>query len=51
MGQRLRGPRLTAAGWAFILLVFALPVLVLGVGLDVVLQWVLGRCLGVWCWF
>lgn len=51
MGLRLRRAHLTAAGWAFIAAVFVLPVMALGIGLDVLLQWWLGRCLGVWCWF
>lgn len=51
MGYRLPRARLTARGWIFIALVFGLPVLGAGLVLDVLLQWILGRCLGVWCWF
>lgn len=51
LGYHLPRGRLTVWGYAFIVLVFVAPVLLLGVGLDVLLQWVLGRCLGVWCWF
>lgn len=32
-------------------LVFALPITLAGALLDAALQWWLGRCLGLWCWF
>lgn len=51
MGYRLLRARLTSRGWVFIALVFAVPVLGTGLLLDALLQWALGRCLGVWCWF
>ena len=50
MGLRLTSGRLTVTGWAFVALVFVVPVLAGGVGLDMLLQWALGRCLGIWCW-
>ena len=51
MGYRLEEPRLTlwAACWALFYL--GLPVAVLGLILDVLIQWVTGRCLGLWCYF
>jgi hypothetical protein len=51
MGHRLEEPRLTlwAAFWA--LLYVGLPVAVLGLVLDVLIQWATGRCLGLWCYF
>ena len=51
MGYRLEEPRLTlwAALWA--LLYLGLPVAVLGLILDVLIQWGTGRCLGLWCYF
>gem|GEM_PF-994007 len=51
MGWRLGGERLTLAGWAVLFAVFGLPVLVLGLILDGLAQWIFGWCLGVWCWF
>lgn len=51
MGHRLPEARLTpwAAFWAFVY--FGLPVLALGLLLDVLVQWVSGRCVGLWCYF
>jgi len=51
MGWRLPGERLTPAGWAVIFAVFLLPVLTLGLLLDLLGQIAFGWCLGVWCWF
>ncbi len=51
MGWRLPGERLTPAGWAVIFAVFLLPVLTLGLLLDLLAQIAFGWCLGVWCWF
>lgn len=51
MGWHLPGERLTAAGWAVLVAVFALPVLALGMALDLAVQWAFGWCLGIWCWF
>lgn len=51
MGLRLPGERLTAAGWATLLVVFVLPVLGVGLLLDALVQLIWGWCLGVWCWF
>lgn len=49
MGHRLEEPRLTlwAAFWALIYL--GLPVAVVGLVLDGLIQWVTGQCLGLWC--
>jgi hypothetical protein len=51
MGHRLEEPRLTlwAAFWALVYL--GLPVAVLGLVVDVLIQWATGRCLGLWCYF
>jgi hypothetical protein len=51
MGWRLPGERLTPAGCAVIFAVFLLPVLTLGLLLDLLAQIAFGWCLGVWCWF
>ncbi len=51
MGHRLPEPRLTpwAAFWVFVY--FGLPVLALGLLMDTVVQWISGRCVGLWCYF
>lgn len=49
LGHRLPGPRLTARGVRWLLLVFAVPVLLLGVALDLLVQAVWGHCVGLWC--
>jgi hypothetical protein len=51
MGHRLpeARPTLWAAFWGFV--VFGVPVLVLGLLLDGLVQWVSGRCVGLWCYF
>lgn len=50
-GHRLGKPRLTAAGWALILLWLGIPAMLLGALLDLGLQWLSGECVGVWCLF
>lgn len=51
MGQRLPEPRPTilAAFWGIVY--FGLPVLALGLLLDGLVQWMSGRCVGLWCYF
>lgn len=51
MGQRIPEPRPTvwAAVWA--MLVLGLPVLVVGMAIDGLIQLVTGHCTGVWCYF
>lgn len=51
MGHRLPEARLTpwAAFWAVVYL--GLPVLALGLLMDVLVQWFTGRCVGLWCYF
>jgi hypothetical protein len=51
MGWRLPGERLKPVGWAVIFVVFLLPVLTVGLLLDLLAQIAFGWCLGVWCWF
>lgn len=50
LGHRIPEPRPTwlAAVWA--LLVFVLPVFLLGSLLDLLIQLVSGHCTGFWCW-
>lgn len=51
MGHRLAEPRLTAMAAVWGIVYFGLPVLALGLLLDVLVQWVTGRCVGLWCYF
>ncbi|MFM7524374.1 MAG: hypothetical protein ACKO4M_09465 [Betaproteobacteria bacterium] len=53
--RRVRGldldkPRPTAAGWALIMLYFAVPGMLLGAFIDILIQWASGECVGLWCW-
>ena len=49
MGQDIAGARLTAAGVFWLVVYLGLPVLVLGNLLDLLVQWSLGWCVGLWC--
>jgi len=49
MGHDVAGPRLTLAGVFWLGVYLGLPVLVLGNLLDLLVQWSLGWCVGVWC--
>lgn len=50
MGYRIAEPRLTllAVFWAMVYL--GLPVLLLGMLLDLLVQWFTGYCTGLWCY-
>ena len=48
-GHDLGKPRLTAAGWALILLYFGVPAMLIGALVDVLIQWMTGECMGLWC--
>ena len=51
MGQRLEEPRptLIALMWGF--LYIGLPIISIGLLVDVLISWVMGRCFGLWCYF
>jgi hypothetical protein len=51
MGQRIAEPRPTlwAVVWAVVYLV--LPVMILGMCADGLVQLITGHCTGFWCWF
>lgn len=51
MGHRLLEPRLTAMAAFWGVVYFGLPVLALGLLLDMLVQWITGRCIGLWCFF
>ncbi len=51
MGHRLEEPRptLIALMWGF--LYIGLPIVSIGLLVDVLIAWVMGRCFGLWCYF
>lgn len=50
MGHRIPEPRPTWLAAVWVLLVFVLPVFLLGSLVDLVVQLVSGHCTGFWCW-
>jgi len=51
MGHRIEEPRLTGAAWWWGMWYLGLPILLLGMAVDGVIQAITGQCTGVWCWF
>lgn len=51
MGQRIAEPRPTWMAAFWVLFYLALPLLAVGVGIDMLVQYTTGVCTGVWCWF
>ena len=49
MGHDVGGARLTPAGVFWLVVYLGLPVLLLGNLLDLLVQWSLGWCVGLWC--
>jgi len=49
MGHDVGSARLTTAGIFWLLVYLGLPVLILGNLLDLLVQWSLGWCVGLWC--
>ena len=49
MGHDVGSARPTPAGVFWLLVYLGLPVLVLGNLLDLLVQWSLGWCVGLWC--
>lgn len=49
LGHRIAPPRVTARAIVLILLWAGLPVLALGMALDLLTQWLFGWCVGLWC--
>jgi len=49
LGHDVAGARLTWAGVLWLLVYLGLPVLLLGNLLDLLVQWSLGWCVGLWC--
>jgi hypothetical protein len=51
MGHRLPEPRPTLMAVVWAMLYLGVPVLLLGVLIDLVIQMATGHCTGMWCWF
>lgn len=51
MGHRLEEPQLTPMALMWALLYFGLPTLAVCLLLDFLIQWVMGECIGLWCYF
>lgn len=51
LGHDIDKPRITAAGWLLILLYLGVPAMLIGGAVDLIIQWLTGQCLGVWCMF
>jgi hypothetical protein len=49
LGHDLPKPRLTPIGLILCLVYLGLPVVILGNLLDLLVQWMFGWCIGVWC--
>jgi hypothetical protein len=49
LGHSLPEPRITLAGALLLALAVSIPVLVLGSLLDLLVQWIFGICVGLWC--
>lgn len=43
--------KLTGAGWLWVLVYFGVPVVLLGLLLDLLVQTAFGWCVGIWCAF
>lgn len=50
-GHRLPEPRLTVMALVWLLVYAALPLMLVGTLLDLLIQQVTGTCTGIWCWF
>ena len=49
MGQRITEPRPTLWAVFWVMVYLILPVLALGMLIDLLVQWVTGHCVGLWC--
>jgi len=50
LGYDIDKPRITLRGYALLLLYLGLPAMIIGGAIDGFIQWVTGRCVGLWCW-
>jgi hypothetical protein len=51
MGHRLPEPRPTLMAVFWVMVYLGLPVGLIGVLIDLLIQATTGRCTGIWCWF
>lgn len=51
LGHDIDKPRITLAGWFLILVYLGFPAMLIGGVIDLIVQWISGECLGVWCLF
>ena len=51
LGHDIDKPRITLAGWFLVLLYLGVPAMMVGGLMDLVVQWLTGECVGVWCLF
>ncbi len=49
LGYDIDKPRITAAGWILIFVYLAVPAMLVGGLIDVLIQLSTGQCVGVWC--
>lgn len=49
MGHTLAEPAMTPRAFVLLALYVALPVLLIGTALDLLVQWLFGWCVGLWC--
>ncbi len=49
LGHDIDKPRITAAGWALIFVYLAIPAMLAGALIDLLIQLATGKCIGVWC--
>jgi len=51
MGFDIDKPRITPAGFLLIFLYLAVPAMLIGAAIDLLIQLTSGRCVGIWCLF
>lgn len=49
MGHTIPEPAMTPRAYALLVLYVGLPVLLIGMSLDLLVQWLFGWCVGFWC--
>ena len=49
LGHDIDKPRITAAGWFLIFIYLAVPAMLVGGLIDLLVQLATGQCVGVWC--
>lgn len=49
LGHDIDKPRITLAGWFLIFIYLAVPAMLVGGLIDLLIQLATGKCVGVWC--